>query len=78
MGSAIRLSPLPRNDTTRPGEPESSASGGAVAPFRYVVVFNQTAPNDELVAFFDKGEEVTLADGETFTVNFGAALFTLA
>ena len=52
-------------------------ASGAVAAFRYVVVFNQSAPSDELIAFFDYGSEVTLADGETFTIDFGASLFEL-
>ena len=47
-----------------------TASGGAVATFRYVVIFNDTAASDELVGFYDYGGNVTLADGETFTVDF--------
>jgi hypothetical protein len=45
-------------------------ASGAVAPFQYVVVFNQSAPADELICFFDKGYEVTLTAGETFTCDF--------
>lgn len=44
-----------------------TASGGAVATFRYVVVYNDTSTGDLLIGFYDKGENVTLADGETFT-----------
>jgi hypothetical protein len=55
-----------------------TATGGAVGPFRYVAVYNDTATNDELVAWFDYGSAVTLADGETLTVDFGANLFSLA
>lgn len=47
-----------------------TASGGAVATFRYVVVYNDTATNDELIAFYDHGSNVTLADGETYTIDF--------
>jgi hypothetical protein len=47
-----------------------TASGGAVATFRYVVVYNDTASNDELIAWFDYGSNLTLADGETLTLNF--------
>jgi len=55
-----------------------TASGGSVATFRYVAIFNDTATNDELICWFDHGSDVTLADGETYTVDFGAQLFTLA
>jgi hypothetical protein len=55
-----------------------TATGGAVGPFRYVAVYNDTATNDELVAWFDYGSAITLADGETLTVDFGANLFSLA
>lgn len=45
-------------------------ASGAVATFRYVVLFNQTATNDELIGWWDYGGDVTLANGETFTVDF--------
>lgn len=47
-----------------------TASGGSVAAFRYVVIYNDTATNDELVGYYDYGSNLTLADGETFTVDF--------
>ena len=46
------------------------ASGGSVGPFRYVVVYNDTAANDELIGFYDIGSEVTLTDGQSFTCDF--------
>jgi hypothetical protein len=49
-----------------------TASGGNVGPLRYVVVYNDTATNDELICFFDYGSEITLADGETLTLDFDA------
>lgn len=52
-------------------------ASGAVAPFRYVTIFDQTAAGDPLIAFFDYGSEVTLGTGETFTVDFGSSLFTM-
>lgn len=56
-----------------------TASGGSVATFRYVVVYNDTATNDELICWFDYGSNVTLADGETFTIDFDGTngLFSL-
>ncbi len=45
-------------------------ASGAVAPFRYIVIFNQTASNDELIGWYDYGSEVTLANGDTFTIDF--------
>lgn len=53
-------------------------ASGAVATFRYVVIYNDTATNKELICWFDYGGDVTLANGETFTIDFGAQLFTLA
>lgn len=51
---------------------------GAVPAFRYVIVYNDTAANDELICFFDYGTEVTLASGDTFKLDFGTELFSLA
>jgi hypothetical protein len=55
-------------------------ASGAVAPFRYVVIFNQTATNDELIGWFDYGSSITLANGDTFTCDYDGSngLFTLS
>ena len=55
-------------------------ASGAVGPFRYAVLYNDTpvSPADPLIGYWDYGSSVTLASGETFTVDFGASLFTIA
>jgi hypothetical protein len=55
-------------------------ASGAVATFRYVVIYNDTATNDELICWFDYGAGgVTLANAETFTIEFDAAgILTIA
>ena len=51
---------------------------GAVPAFQYVIIYNDTATNKELICFFDYGTEVTLASGDTFKLDFGDELFSLA
>ena len=53
-------------------------ASGAVGPFRYVILFNDTAASDPLICYFDYGSEVTLASGDTFKLDFGTELFSLA
>lgn len=57
-----------------------TASGGTVGPFQYVVLYNDTpsSPVDPLICWWDYGSAVTLNSGETFTIDFGASVFTLA
>lgn len=52
-----------------------TASGGAIATFRYVVLYNDTptSPADPLIGWWDYGSSIALADGETFTVDFDAS-----
>lgn len=62
-----------------------TADSGAIATFRYVVLYNDTptSPADPLIAWWDRGSALDLADGDSFTVKFdgGATdgdIFTLA
>jgi hypothetical protein len=55
-----------------------TASGGSIGPFRYVILYNDTASNDELIGYWDYGSGITLADTETFTTDFAASMFTVA
>lgn len=51
-----------------------TASGGSIGPFRYVPLYNDTAtsPADALVCWYDYGSSISLADTETFTLDFDA------
>jgi hypothetical protein len=57
---------------------KTMTASGAVGPFQYVIIYNDTAANDELIAWYDYGSEVTLASGDTFKLDFGTELFSLA
>jgi len=60
-----------------------TASGGNIGPFRYAILYNDTAtsPADAAVAWWDYASSITLADTETFTVKFNnttpGTIFTL-
>lgn len=49
-----------------------TASVGSIGPFRYAVLYNDTptSPADPLIGWWDYGSSLTLASGETFTVDF--------
>ena len=77
-----------QNDTSRSGGTTSltgvdvtfTASGGSIGPFRYVVLYNDTptSPADPLIGWWDHGSSITLAEDESFTVDFGSSLLTVA
>ena len=58
-----------------------TGTGAGFGPFQFVVIFNDTpsvSPIDPLICYWDYESEITLvALGETFTIDFGASVFTL-
>lgn len=52
-----------------------TASGGTLATWRYMYVYNDTptSPADPLVILIDQGSTVSLADGSSATVTFNAS-----
>ncbi len=51
---------------------------GAVGPFRYTPLYNNTASGKNAIGWYDYGSSVTLAAAETFVINIGSGIFTLA
>lgn len=47
-----------------------TAAGGSIAAFRYAILYNDTATNDELIGWYDYGTALTITDGNSFLVDF--------
>lgn len=45
-------------------------ASGSVGPFRYVIVYNDTATNDELICYYDHGSSVTMTSSQTYLIDF--------
>lgn len=58
-------------------DPAWTASGGDLGgtgdTFRYVVIYNDTSVNKKTMGYWDYGSALTIADGNTFTVQFDAS-----
>ena len=50
-----------------------TGTGSGFGPFRYAVLYNDTAANDPLIAWFDYGSLISVGAGETFTLKFNNA-----
>lgn len=53
-----------------------TASGGAIATFRYVVLYNhtQTSPVKPLLGYWDYGSALALGTGDSLTVKFNSGV----
>jgi hypothetical protein len=49
-----------------------TASGGDVGPFRYAVIYNDSAASDNLIGVLDWGSDLTLSNGQSFDLDFDA------
>jgi len=54
-------------------------ASGAVATFRWVGLYDDdpTSPADPLIGYYDYASDVTLANLETFTIDFATDILTL-
>jgi hypothetical protein len=50
-------------------DPSWTASAGSIGPFRYAVLYNATSATNPLIGWWDYGTDITLTNGNTFTVD---------
>jgi hypothetical protein len=48
-------------------------ASGAVGPFRYIYIYDDGSTGDKLICYYDYGSSISLANGETFTIDFDAS-----
>lgn len=68
----ITVSETGGTTTVSGGAVTFTATGGSIAPFRYYVLYNDTAtaPADALIQFYDHGTSVTLNANDQFVIQF--------
>ena len=71
--TTISISETTGTTTISGTEVTTTASGGSVGPFRYAVLYNDSAASKNLIQWWDYGSSITLASGEAFTVRFNNA-----
>lgn len=60
-------------------DPVLTASGGAIAAWRYAVLYNDTptSPADPLICYWDYGSSITMPDGSSMTFDVSTVVFTI-
>lgn len=80
--TTITVSESSGTTTVQGTQVQFTAAGGSIGPFRYAVLYNDSAPSKNLVAWWDNTSSITLNDTDSFTVKFNNAtpgtIFTLA
>jgi hypothetical protein len=56
---------------------EWTATAAGIGPFRWAVLYNETAAAKNLIGWWQYASEITLAEGEKFKVDFGASILTV-
>ena len=59
-------------------EDKTLTASADVGPFQYVIIYNDTHLDKPLIAWYDYSSEVTLHANDTFKLDFGTELFSLA
>lgn len=49
-----------------------TASGGSFGPFRYAVVYNDTAASDNLIGYIDHGSSISITAPDSYTFGIDA------
>lgn len=47
-------------------------ASGAVGPFQYLYIYDDASTGDKLIGYYDYGSPITMANGDTVTIDFDA------